>query len=515
MPLQQFFDNLWKAEHDHYDDSILAPFAPEYATGEVLLGAAYRELVLGIGENDVSLEDAATIPERSDHLALWRDLVFEAGGLRSPSLGGQQGSNALPQLMPLVPAISVYSNVRGKTRGRRFRPGAVLFSALRSGSGTEQEYLEVVGKLRQALDVGDAGSDDLFAVFVEREMERVIFDDPLPREWKVLLHPEARFPAWRPGTSELSTPSERFVKDLHWVLQLKGHLTRRQWTVLVEAQLRMGLGMHVLWLGRLNQTVWQLALEAVESGHAPSQSLVESRCWLGHHGADPLLELGSQADTMIRRRVQNYIEGRIGLNLVLHALDDAQAAWPSGIGTPDPATGTDPVSALTAFLRHLALHSQAVTASVQSNLQQPSLRGAAGAMADARPTLLSSSSGPTRNVYFFVRYALGQLQPDDEDMATYDQAFLLSKKRHPKNAPWLVQPGPAMLSLLVHCCSRALSGTASMDDFRGYLADYGVRAPTGELLTGRTGRDLERLGLTIDSPDAGGGRLLVDPFQRG
>jgi hypothetical protein len=51
-----------------------------------------------------------------------------------------------------------------------------------------------------------------------------------------------------------------------------------------------------------------------------------------------------------------------------------------------------------------------------------------------------------------------------------------------------------------------------MDDFRDYLSDYGIYAPAGELQTGRTAKDLARLGLVVDSPDAGGGRLLVNPF---
>jgi hypothetical protein len=51
-----------------------------------------------------------------------------------------------------------------------------------------------------------------------------------------------------------------------------------------------------------------------------------------------------------------------------------------------------------------------------------------------------------------------------------------------------------------------------MDHLRSHLAQYGIGATADEFRTGLTARNLERLGLVVDSPDAAGGRLLVDPF---
>jgi hypothetical protein len=70
-----------------------------------------------------------------------------------------------------------------------------------------------------------------------------------------------------------------------------------------------------------------------------------------------------------------------------------------------------------------------------------------------------------------------------------------------------------MLVTLVHACSAANPVIpVSLDDLSGHFADYGLRVPAGELVHGKTGRDLTMLGLVIDSPDAAGGRLLVRPF---
>jgi len=45
------------------------------------------------------------------------------------------------------------------------------------------------------------------------------------------------------------------------------------------------------------------------------------------------------------------------------------------------------------------------------------------------------------------------------------------------------------------------------------LAQYGVGVPEGELVDGHSGMELHRMGLLIDNPDGGGGRLIVDPFR--
>ncbi len=98
-------------------------------------------------------------------------------------------------------------------------------------------------------------------------------------------------------------------------------------------------------------------------------------------------------------------------------------------------------------------------------------------------------------------------------MKSYDQAYLLAKQNRSNASPWPVDPGPVMLLLLLHCCCRSVGGAfTGVEDLRRYLAAYGIQAPAGSLQGGAAARHLERLGLVVDSPDAGGGRLLVDPF---
>jgi hypothetical protein len=224
-----------------------------------------------------------------------------------------------------------------------------------------------------------------------------------------------------------------------------------------------------------------------------------------------MLELGRDAIPMIRQIIQEFAEGRIGLNLILHALDDGGVPW-RRLGIPHGKTS--PVEELTGFIEHVAQNAGTIRDRLSAYLGTDSLREAAGRLADGNPSLMAARSGSTKNLYEYLRYCLGQLQPARDEMTSYDQAYLFFKKnRQQSNSPWVVQPGPGALILLAYACSRGAGGVpATLDDFRGFLADYGIKASTAELQSGRVGIDLERLGLVVDSPDAGGGRLLVSPF---
>jgi hypothetical protein len=501
MPLTAFLSAPGLKTHAAYEGSVLWPFAPEWTTGEVLLGSAYRKLLLGVAETRVDRAQIGSLPSRLPADEPWEVLLNGPGGLFSPPLGKEAGQ---PQLMPLVPEIARYACVLGRPRGR-WDPANLLLSAIASGS--EPGGADVlVSRFTEALRV-DARKDDFFATFVESSLA-AIAPEPMP-----MVLSGARYrsgAAWRYRGMAPRVPAERFVEDLDRLIDLKPYLTRRQWTVLVEALLRLGLATHVLWLCRLNACTWALAQRAVEAGLQPTSEEVEQRCWSGHDEDDPLLELGRDGNAAIKNRIQGYVQARIGLNLLLHALEDAGCGWFAPVGASETET---PAEAIAALLAHVAANREAMAPVLEAATSTASLRMGANALADANPRLLNQVNGFSKNVLEFVRYTLVQLQPQEDELKSYDQAYLLYRKTRATNSPRLAQPGPAALILLVHACCRSLAGVpASLADFKAHLAEYGVRAPAGELQDGQAARDLERLGLVIDSPDAGGGRLLVDPF---
>lgn len=407
--------------------------------------------------------------------------------------------------MPLVPEIARYACVLGRPRGR-WDPGNLLLTTIGSGAGPSDSD-GLASRLTNALRV-EPGREDIFAWYVETSLAAIPHDETVAQPPDI-VH---RAPAWRRKPSTKRTPAERFVQDLDHLILLKDTLTRRQWTVLVEALLRIGLATHVLWLCRLNACVWELALRATESGEQPSEGHILNTAWAGHDAGDPLLELGRDGNAIIKNRIQSYVQARIGLNLLLHALTDAGCGWSGRLGVAQTGDST-PAGTLSEFLSHVAANRAAIASAVQGPGGLTSLKAAANAIADANPRLMNLVTGFPKNLWEFLRYSLMQIKPKNPELATYDQTYLLHRETRSNNSPRLVRPGPAALILLVHTCCRSAAGApASLDDFKAHLAEYGLRAPAGELQRGRTARDLEQLGLVVDSPDAGGGRLLVDPF---
>jgi hypothetical protein len=522
--LKEFGENPSGVPHGSYAQSVLAPVAPEYSTGEVLVAATYRRLLTGESDAAVDLEDipglpnrlaveAAKIDSRMDAAAFkeaWEELVLAPGGLASPSPRGQQATRRLRQLMPLVPEISRVAGVLGRVR-QRWQPGNLLISALWSGKGPELAP-RLLERLRNSLMVGRG--DDYLAQFVEYCLKTIQHIRPdgkraTPPELQDLVEDADDYlPAWRPRPALGHLPAERFTSDLEFVLDLKGRLTRRQWVVLLESVIRLGLGMHQLWLTRLNVRVWQLCLK-VCTGVRLSTSEVSDYCWSPQEPDEPLLQLAENSVPALRRLISEYAQARIGINLLLFVLDEA-APWKTKIGQVSSNHPT-PADAVAAFLQHAFENRDKIT-SVLADKGYSSLVEGAGTLADAEPRFLSGQKGLTRNLSFFFRYGLGQLQPVDDTQRQYDQGYLLYKQDR-RGEKWIVQPAPAMLLVTVHCCCRSRGSIpASIEHLRAHLAAHGIGASADELRSGGTARELQRLGLVVESPDAGGGRLLVDPL---
>jgi hypothetical protein len=517
MQLQEFENAPTKQRHQAYEESMLYTTAPEWSTGEVLLASACRRLLLGVSESAVDLENIARAPDRMPASAggreTWWPLLNERGGIASPLRHGQHSPMASRQLMPFVPSIGRIAGVLGMRPRSRWNPSNLLLETIGAGLGkTNGEAL--IHSLGDALEV--TAADDVFARFVEESLHQGLQNvEPTPEAaapFRSISVEDGWLRAFRSGarTGRLC-PAERFCKDLPAVLHVKSVLTRRQWTVLLEAMLRLGLGMHVLWTCSANNTAWEIALAVASGQTPPTAAEVENCIWETHGETRPLLELGANAEPLIERMIERYANARTGLNMLLCCLEEAGVGWP--IGTPIGCSTVpvqDAPSALAAFFAHVYSNRQ----SIEANDPGVWLRARVAQLFDSREdlrALAQCDSGYTKNLFEFARHSLGQIKAKDPDQRCYDLAYLLAYAGDRKPLP--VQPGPATLVMLVHaCCADNPSIPASLDDFRRHLGDYGLHVPAGELVDGKTGRNLAMLGLVVDSPDAAGGRLLVQPF---
>ncbi len=511
MTVEEFKADPTKHRHPAYQNSLFSAVAPEYSTGEVLLGSAYRRLLLDMRDSEVELDHVSElpgdVPPEFGGKELWTDLLLTRGGIESPLRGGQYGSALSRQLMPIVPAVARTACVLGKKTRSRWYPANLLMEVIGGGMG-DTGAKSLVESFGSALNVDD--NDDLFARFISRALEAISAPPTVP-PYTSIVPTDEDLHAYRghvPSSSKLS-PAERFCEDISGVLELKSQLTRRQWTVLVEASLRLGLGMHVLWLCQLNLLAWELVLATASGKAIPAESKIESLLWESHCESQPLLEIGQNSEPMLKQLIERYAHARLGLNLLFCKLDEAGVGWDSSvtIGFSKQA-GTSAASSIRTFLEHLSNN----RASIDAN-PEAWLRKQCAELMDVTPTireLARCGTGFTKNLFEFARHSLGQIKAKNIEQKSYDQSYLIA---YPGGKSQPVQPGPAMLILLVHTCCKAQRGIpASLEDLRRHLSHYGLRTPTGELGEGRVGSDLEKLGLVVDSPDAAGGRMLVAPF---
>jgi hypothetical protein len=112
-----------------------------------------------------------------------------------------------------------------------------------------------------------------------------------------------------------------------------------------------------------------------------------------------------------------------------------------------------------------------------------------------------------------LRYSLGQRQTVDPEARNYDQGYWIKKKGNYSSAPWILAAGPVSLMTMAYCCAQESSAPRTIDDFCRHIGQYGITLEPGELSTNGLSQSLRNLGIVIDSPDAEGGMVVLNPFK--
>ncbi len=509
MTLDQFRQSPFERNHLGYDESCLSlGVQPEYATSDVLLGSCYRALQLvAVQEREVNLEDVNQLPERlgghSGPVEMWQ-FVFE-NALRSPVRPRER--RPLPQLVPVVPSLGKFSGVLGGTNRSRWNAGRLAIYTLACGVGP-RDFLTVSQDFAKALDV-DEEEDDQFAVFLEQAISPLlgVQRKHVDEEWRIRGLDWSNIPYREEPVKPLS-PAEVFAQDLLELLRLKPSLTRRQWCALVESLLRLGLAAHVLWVCRLNSVVWRFVLEVLDGSDPPSECDVRRELWSAHLGYGAFLDGGQSSDSYFRRQVENYATARLGLNLLLHALEDADAGWAMSVPGSQEISATEQISQLLCHISTMRFRlSSKPRVWVMTQL---------GEVLDNQSSKVSGRSGSPKNLYEFLAHTLRRRPSKDPSLNEHDQGYLLAKLPGPRNAPWVVRPGPVLLLALCYSTCRSMGGApVTLQHLATRFSYYGVRLSTGDLQDGAVANDLGALGVLVDSPDAGGGRQVLNPFEVG
>ncbi|MCD9027831.1 hypothetical protein LDO26_06390 [Luteimonas sp. BDR2-5] len=473
--------------------------APEYASSEVLVAALYRTIGFeSISEGSVppagrDLEqrlqkrrDRRQPPPSGSTLGVedWNAVLH--GVLESPKLPNQSAKRFL-QVTPLVPSLALFSG-SARLSSNSWPAGNLVRRMVWLGSRDPGSAQALWGALFAALSVD--GQDDVFARWLEQETGA--WGNPAP--WQAAPVPQAE-------VANLSTddfdgvrfmPAQQFVKDLNALIEAKQAMTRRQWTSLLEAVLRLAAVAHVTWLCDVHARIWRCLSDTL-AGNGPAGAS-DTR---GTVFPDDVqyMTYGGKALQGLKDKASGYLSARLGINAILWSLSDLGFPYDGDISSSEGIT-------------RLCQH-------VRDNRQALADTGIVATLADIREQearALNCRKGIGDNLLEFARHTLGQRQTAVQLLRGYDQGYVLRKKGSSPSSPWIVSLGPVAVLALVHCALAGMGGPRSIHRLSQHLAAYGIVVDRQDIARNDLGHQLRMLGLVLDSPDAESGMLLLPPF---
>lgn len=502
MALADFKQSPWKRENTHaiYKESALSISpAPEYASSEILLASLYRTIGFkAVSEGSVpqagrdldrrmqAMRDRNQAAPNGTTVGVdtWSTVLH--GVLESPKLPNQSSKRFL-QVTPLVPKTAIFSG-SARMSSNSWSAGSLMRRMVWLGSKNRDEAKSLWEDLFGALSVGEG--DDVFARWLEQEASA--WD--MSSEWKLADTSDAdvaMFPADE-GQHVHFLPARQFAKDLRAIIKAKEVITRRQWTSLLEAVLRLAAVSHVTWLCDVQSRIWRCMVDSLD-GNGPSGQ-DEARLAI-FPDAPQYMTYGGKALHGLKDKASGYLTARLGINTVLWSLDEARRPFQGNISSS---------SGVAELCQH-----------IRDNRELLSTKGCWDVFVDLRERearALNCKKGIGSNLLEFARHALGQRQTAAQLLRGYDQGFILKKKGNSPSSPWVVSLGPVAVLAMVHCSLANMGGPRSIHRLGQHLAAYGVAVDRYDIARNDLGHQLRMLGLVLDSPDAESGMLLLPPF---
>lgn len=503
MSLADFKQTPWRNSHSIYQTSILAMTpAPEYANSEVLLASLYRAIGFSSASEGSVPQAGRDLDKRIQKLReksqqpptgaivgveTWNTVLH--GILESPKLPNQS-TNRFLQVTPIVPGTGLFSGA-ARLRGNPWNAGKLIRRMVCLGSKDQESAQQLWKNLFAALSVTE--TDDVFARWLEQETSSW---NQGPSVWTLAPIPDEDM-----ATLESSDflgitflPARRFTKDLHSLMQAKDAMTRRQWTSLLEAVLRLAAVSHATWLCDVHTRIWGCLLAALNDGTIPSNEL-EARSAVFPESAQ-YMAYGGKALLGLKDQVSSYLNARLGINALLWSLDQVGAPYKGQLSSSND---------MVELCRHTEAHRAALIRA-----------GTLETIADIREQETRArlcKKGIGANLMEFARHGLGQRRTAVPLLRGYDQGYILKQKGSSPASPWIVSLGPVAVLALVHCALAGMGGPRSIQRLGQQLAAYGVTVDKHDIAKNDLGHQLRMLGLVLDSPDAESGMLLLPPFH--
>ena len=498
MKIEDFIKKPFSNDCHEYGCSLLdiSP-KPEYATGEVVLASTLRRIGFsesGVSEkkvysNGTNLEKnlrkqkRPNVEEGASYVGfdLWGSIVHEA--IKSPKKPQQSESRFL-QISPLVPDASLYSST-SRVRGKSWNPGRLIEKIVILGSENDAAANKNWKEFFNALSVGE--NDDVWARFLQ--MEFTAWRSETNIKWTEPSKLKAPQVSNKFLLKESQIPAQQFVSDLLKIVELKDYLTRRQWISMVESILRVGSATHVLWLCRANEKCFELIYNLLEGGEVKKDYNL-NKIFSGGAG---FWRYGQLAYNTINDLASGFMRSRLGINLIILHLKEA------GCKVSDKCLSDE--KSFAQFLKQIESFREKISFKDFRESFQKALE-------------INKKEIGKSKVVEFVRSVLGQRQTNEHGLESYDQGFYLGKKGDYRSSPWIVSMGPVAVISIAYACTSLKDGPATIDDFCNHLKNYGIVVDVEEVGRSGIGETLRNLGLVLDSPDAEGGMIIINPFNR-
>lgn len=395
MSLEEFRNSPWARSHHAYRGAALSMNpAPESANSEVLIASLYRT-VGGFGTEGAETISEAQVPQRGRELekamAKARDRNGKPDGaaldgegvhallhsvLESPKTVNQSSKRFL-QVTPLVGETASFSG-SARLAGNPWPAGALVRQLVWQGSANDATARATWARLSEALQVHD--NDDVFARFLRDEIAawtRAAWTagSMLPEPGECMCLPPGELYG-------LASPARQFCADLEAVLAVKAVMTRRQWTSLLEALVRIAAVAHVAWICDVHRRLWECVRGVLAGGDPPAdtRATIYPRA-LGY------LTYGVGAGSELKDRTSTYLSARLGLNAVLWTLEDCGARFVGQLSSAEDAAR---------LLQSVKVRREALSSAL----------GVVDELMDRESRTLHCRKGVGSNVLEFARYVL-------------------------------------------------------------------------------------------------------------
>lgn len=490
-------------QHPTYKDSLLdLGISPEYNIGEVSLASLYRQVGWKINsgnkesrypESQVNIEmktfvkkiNSGNNPRSYFTKEDWLLLINNA--LSTPRMPKQNGKS-FPILYPYVPDCTLYSGA-ARLSGNPWNPGSLIESIVYLGSQNDESANELWYEIFQKLGCNPSnGEEDVLARIVTNEFE--FWRDP-NIVWQ--FSEISRVGKLRDDKILEFSPAAAFADDLVKVLHLKNQLTRRQWLSVLESLIRIGCSAHILWTCNLNIIVWNYLKARINGEKITDEDFLAQI----HDAHFDLWKLEEKAVPIIKEQIQKFIRSQISINYLIE-LDELKNSSVSLRNISEIKQFGDLLESM--FSREEALRKNLI---FELNRQY-----------EEDPKLMNSTKGITKNIFEFIRYSLGQKQTADSQKRNFDQSYWLRKKGAYTSAPWIFDLGPSSILTMVYCCSYGHEQNRTVNDLIAHLRRYGLNVSQGEFEASNLLKTLMTLQIIGDSPDAEGGMIIINPFEK-